>query len=166
MLAFKEWSYIVEALGKGKQNIILRKGGISEDDFTLKSNKFLLFPTLYHQAHSFIKPEWLDKLDGNLYQQDDKVEIKYYAEVADSKVIADKNILDKLYPYHAWTKEIIEERFERWHKNIQLLIVQVYQLHKPLKIDIIPEYGGCKSWIDINAEISLEGTPVINPGLK
>ncbi len=42
MLAFKEWSYIVTALGKGKQSIILRKGGISEEngDFELKGKEF------------------------------------------------------------------------------------------------------------------------------
>ncbi|SVB17570.1 uncharacterized protein METZ01_LOCUS170424, partial [marine metagenome] len=30
--AFKEWGVVVEALGRGEQIVILRKGGIAEGD--------------------------------------------------------------------------------------------------------------------------------------
>jgi len=163
--AFKEWSFIVDALGKGKQSLILRKGGISEDtgDFELKGKKFLLFPTLFHQAEQMIKPQWLPFLDGNhFHPSHDKVKIKYYAEVADSKIINDWTVISKLNQWHAWKEEVIRERFERWNKSINLLIIQTYELPQEIELEVLPQYGGCKSWVDIETEIELIGKPIIN----
>ncbi|MFL5728144.1 MAG: DUF1802 family protein [Cytophagaceae bacterium] len=163
-LAFKEWSYIVDALGKGKQNIILRKGGISEDDgdFEIKGKKFLLFPTLFHQAKENIKESWLPFLNGEKFHtQDGKVSIEYFAELADKKLISDWDVIRKLAPFHAWKEAIVQERFNRWDKNVHLLIVQVYKLQTPLVIDMLPEYGGCKSWVEL-PDVQLEGKAVIN----
>jgi hypothetical protein len=120
-LAFKEWSYIVDALGKGYQSIILRKGGISEEEgtFTMKGNKFLLFPTLFHQAAQMIKPEWIGRLEENRFNiNSDSVSIQYFAEVADTKIIKDWDILTRLDTQHAWKEEIIRERFNRWDKSV------------------------------------------------
>jgi hypothetical protein len=163
-LAFKEWSYIVDALGKGRQNIILRKGGIAEEEgtFMIKGNKFLLFPTLFHQAKDNIKESWLPFLDGEKYHtQDGKIKIDYYAELADKKLISDWNIIKKLSPFHAWKDSVVEERFNRWDENVHLLIVQVYKLQSPLLIDMLPEYEGCKSWVEL-PDIALTGKAVIN----
>jgi len=163
-LAFKEWGYIVDALGKGKQSVIIRKGGISEEggDFSIKGKKFLLLPTQYHQAREMIKHDWLPQLDGDQYQLSlDKVKIQYFAEVADSKIIKDWNLLEKLDSQHAWRKEIIMERFNRWEKSAHLLILQVYQLEQPFELELKPQYGGCKSWIDLEEEIDFRGKPVI-----
>ncbi|NUK55702.1 DUF1802 family protein, partial [Streptomyces lunaelactis] len=43
--ALKEWSAAVHALLDGRQQILLRKGGIHEKRFTLADSRFLLFPT-------------------------------------------------------------------------------------------------------------------------
>lgn len=163
--AFKEWSYIVEALGKGKQSIILRKGGISEDSEQLvtKGTKFLLFPTLFHQAEQLIKPQWLPFLEGNLYNPtQEEVHLHYFVEVADARVVTDWATIDRLEGWHAWKDEVILERFERWGKSIQLLVVQVYELPKPVTIKLLPEYGGCKSWIQLQEDIDLIGKPIVN----
>jgi hypothetical protein len=163
-LAFKEWSYIVDALGKGKQNIILRKGGISEEDgeFMVRGNKFLLLPTLFHQAKEQIKESWLPFLDGEKYHKESgKVRIEFFAELAEKKLLTDWNIIRKLSSFHAWKESIVEERLNRWDKNVHLLIVQVYKLKEPLIIDMLPEYGGCKSWVEL-PDIVLEGKAVVN----
>lgn len=163
-LAFKEWSYIVDALGKGRQNIILRKGGIAEDDgeFMVKGNKFLLLPTLFHQAKELIKESWLPFLDGKKYHSPEgKVRIEFFAEIADNKLISDWDLIKKLSPYHAWKEPIIEERFNRWDKIVHLLIVQVYKLKEPLTIEMLPEYTGCKSWVEL-PDVRLEGKAVVN----
>jgi hypothetical protein len=163
-LAFKEWSYIVDALGKGRQNIILRKGGIAEDEgeFMVRRNKFLLFPTLFHQAKEQIKESWLPFLDGEKYHSENgKVRIDFFAELAEKKLITDWNIVRKLSPFHAWKESIVEERFNRWDKNMHLLIVQIYKLKEPMIIDMLPEYEGCKSWIELPGLV-LEGKAVVN----
>ncbi|HEX8548536.1 MAG TPA: DUF1802 family protein [Cytophagaceae bacterium] len=169
VLAFKEWSYIVDALGKGLQNIIFRKGGIAEEEghFTVRGNKFILFPTLFHQATKSIKPEWLGKLDGEQFHtQPNHVKIEYYAQVLEQRLIKDWAVIEKFYQHHAWSKDIIEERYNRWERNVNLLLVQVYKLPTPQIILLKPEYEGCKSWIELDEEIALSGKPVIPQSIK
>lgn len=166
--AFKEWALIVDALGSGRQNIILRKGGIIEEggEFELKSKKFLLFPTQFHQTNELIKEAWRPFLDGSKYQPDpSSVRLEYFVEVADSRVITDWETLMKLHNYHAWTEDVVKERFNRWEKSVSMLVVQVFQLLEPIIIELRPEYSGCKSWIEIDEDIELIGKPVLNPGI-
>ncbi|HEY8402473.1 MAG TPA: DUF1802 family protein [Cytophagaceae bacterium] len=167
-LAFKEWSYIVDALGKGKQSIILRKGGIAEEggDFSIKGKKFLLLPTMYHQAKDMIKPEWLKLLDGDRFQlNSDEVKIEYFAELADVQVVSDWEKIKRLNSFHAWKEEVIAERYHRWEKKVNLLIVQVYKLENPFVLTLIPEYGGCKSWIELNEDVELAGERIVNKNI-
>ncbi len=167
--AFKEWSYIVEALGTGKQNIIIRKGGIHEEgsDFEIRTKKFLLFPTLFHQAKDLVKSDWFEGFDPDkFHKEQDKVRVEYFAEIADSRIITEWDMLVKLYPFHAWSEGIIKERFERWEKRAHLLIVQIYKLNEPQTIELLPEYGGCKSWVDLEGDFKLEGKPVINKMIR
>ena len=56
--AFKEWAVVVDALGRGEQVLILRKGGIRESrgEFHVDHTSFWLFPTQYHEAERSIIP--------------------------------------------------------------------------------------------------------------
>jgi hypothetical protein len=166
-LAFKEWEYIVNALGKGKQSIILRKGGIAEEqgDFDVRGKEFILFPTLFHQAHEMIKPKWLPFLTQPTYHQNQKVRIKYFAKVVDAQVITDWEVVMRLSEHHAWETKVIEERFNRWDKKIQLLIVQVFEFGAAFDIEMLPAYDGCKSWIDIDASVDFIGRPIVNSSI-
>ncbi|MFM8364659.1 MAG: DUF1802 family protein, partial [Verrucomicrobiota bacterium] len=49
-VAFKEWAIVCEALGEGKQSLLVRKGGIAEgrDGFAFRHREFFLFPTAFH----------------------------------------------------------------------------------------------------------------------
>ncbi len=166
--AFKEWALIVDALGSGRQNIILRKGGIVEEEgaFEAKSAKFVLFPTRFHQSKEQIKEAWRPFLNPEKYQLDQyHVRIDYFAEVAASREITDWEMVKKLDIYHAWTEEVIRERFERWERKVHMLVVQVYSLLEPVTIELKPAYSGCKSWIELEEEIELVGKPVLNPGI-
>ena len=50
-VAFKEWAIVCEALGRGRQSIILRKGRIAEGrgGFSFRHREFFLFPTFCHE---------------------------------------------------------------------------------------------------------------------
>ena len=168
-LAFKEWAYIVDALGQGLQSIILRKGGIEEEggEFKLKGKRFLLLPTQFHQHQDMIKPDWLPKLNPAHYQlSQDKVKIEFYAEIVADQIIKEWAILEKLENEHAWKREIIAERFNRWEKSAHLLILQVYKLNTPFELEMLPQYGGCKSWIELEEDIDFEGKPILNKNIK
>src|SRR3954465_1605019 len=82
-VGFKEWALVCEALGRGKQRVIIRKGGIAEgrDGFSFKHREFFLFPTLFH--------EQLEKVrlpDATLpTRREGEIEIRYFAEVEEAK---------------------------------------------------------------------------------
>jgi hypothetical protein len=167
-LAFKEWSCIVDALGKGKQSVILRKGGISEDgvDFEMKGSEFILYPTLFHQAEEMIKPSWRPFLKhDSFYPSQDKVQIKYFVKVADVQVLTDWEKVKRLHPFHAWSEAVIEERFHRWNNQIHLLVVQVFEFGASFELEVLPEYGGCNSWLKIDKNIELIGRPIVNKNI-
>lgn len=153
-IAFKEWSKVVEALGKGKQQIILRKGGIIEEDdiFTVKEKEFLLLPTLYHQQNEKIKSSWLEEVGGEdiYYENPTQVWIHFQAIVENVKEVTSWEELKALEHLHVWNEDVIQERYNRWQEHqVTLLQVQVQKLEKPILLDLLPEYGGCKSWIEI-----------------
>lgn len=153
MLVFKEWAYIVEALASGKQQIILRKGGISEDegDFKLRGFEFLLMPTVFHQASELIKQDWYNEIKDYVYLPDNlTTEIRYKATVTQHSIIKSEEELLALEQYHVWNKEVVLERFNRWkQQEVHCLFVTVTKLETPIVLEMKPEYGGCKSWIEI-----------------
>ena len=65
-IAFKEWAIVVDALGSGRQIIILRKGGISEGrrGFQVDHAEFLLYPTRVHQESESVLETVADRFDS------------------------------------------------------------------------------------------------------
>lgn len=151
--ALKEWSVIVEALGKGWQNIILRKGGIHEGrtGFRPEHDKFLLFPTGFHQHKDKVKPR-ISGLDTGY--DDGQIVIKYWAEVETVEKLIDLESVQKLDSEHYWDAQLIEERFSfgKW-EGIYCLRVKVHKLEENLTLEPKPEYGGCKSWLSLPVEL-------------
>ena len=44
-----------------------------------------------------------------------------------------------------------------------MLILRVYRLLEPKTIEILPEYSGCESWVNINKEFSIvESRPILS----
>ena len=50
-IGFKEWAVVCDALGRGEQTILLRKGGIAEgrNGFGFHHAEFFLIPTFFHE---------------------------------------------------------------------------------------------------------------------
>jgi hypothetical protein len=159
--AFKEWNSVIEALGSGEQIIILRKGGIIEDegDFVPKEKFFFLFPTKTHE-----KPELLKKTFPQDNLGENEIKIKYWAEVVLARKIKNKEILKKIDDFHIWKYEVVEERFHRWQNDeVWALVVRVFKLKNPVIINNHPDYAGCKSWIEIKDEIDItQSEPVLS----
>ena len=57
-IALKEWAVTVQALARGEQILLLRKGGIHEEgkDFRVIHPEFLLYSTYEHQREDLLKP--------------------------------------------------------------------------------------------------------------
>jgi hypothetical protein len=165
-IAFKEWAVVVDALGRGDQIIILRKGGISEGrgGFQIEHERFLLFPTLFHQQRESVLPAAQARYD--LLAPTLSVEIlrlEYFAEVADWKFIESFEAAQRLHGQHVWREEVIRERFD-WgkSKSIYAMALRVFRLPRAMELPMRAEYGGCKSWVDLDTIVSTEGAqPVL-----
>ncbi|MGV3772630.1 MAG: DUF1802 family protein [Verrucomicrobiales bacterium] len=155
--AFKEWALIVDALGRGEQIIILRKGGIHEKGgFRPEHDQFLLFPTNFHsEKEAFVADvqERLAVLQGSL--NPDLVPIRFCAQVVEAHKLHSLEQALKLEGQHIWANQVISGRFE-WgrEKAIHALAVRVYELSDARSLPMRPAYGGCKSWIEVEESFS------------
>ena len=111
-IGFKEWSLICDALGRGEQSVILRKGGIAEGrgGFQFDHADFFLFPTLFHEQSERLKlppetPLPRARVDG-------RIEIRYRAHVEWVKEITDLEDAKRLAPFHLWRDDVVAQRFQ------------------------------------------------------
>jgi len=166
--AFKEWAIVVDALGRGEQILILRKGGIHEGKggFQVEHPRFWLFATLFHQQRESVVAAAQTRYDkiAASFPAADKVRIELLADVADWRRIESLEQIDALRGEHIWTDQVIAERFE-WgrEKNIFALAVRVFRMPQPIELPMLESYGGCKSWIELGEDISAkEAEPVLS----
>jgi len=162
--AFKEWAVVVDALGRGEQILILRKGGIHEGKggFQVEHPRFWLFPTLFHQQRESVLPAAQERFD-NLVTSD-KLFIQFFAQVEEWRGIESLEQAQAFRGQHIWKDDVIAERFE-WgrNKNIFALAVRVFRLPSVVELPVLPSYGGCKSWIELEADLPTnEAVPVLS----
>jgi hypothetical protein len=108
-VGFKEWAIVCEALGRGEQNIILRKGGIAEgrEGFTFRHPEFFLFPTYFHEQ---IEKTRTDDPVIPL-RREDEIEIHFFAKVERAALVTSWETALALEPWHIWQREIVQERW-------------------------------------------------------
>jgi len=165
--AFKEWAVVVDALGRGGQILILRKGGISEGrgGFKMEHERFLLFPTLFHQQRESVIEAAQERYDviAPQFPPPDKLRLEYFAEVRLARRLDSPEQAAALRGQHIWRDGVIAERFD-WGKEkaIFALGVRVHRLAQAIELKMLPAYGGCKSWIELEGEIETAGAePVL-----
>ena len=159
--AFKEWRIVVEALNCGQQILILRKGGISEGrgGFKVAHPEFLLFPTMFHQQRDGVIPEWQARFDQLAGTPDNgHFQIQSYARLIEWHELRRPEDFKRLAGQHIWREEVISARFD-WGKEKQIfaLALRVFRFPRPVTFPMRPEYGGCKSWIDLQDEVDGNG---------
>jgi hypothetical protein len=167
-VAFKEWAVTVRALADGKQIVLVRKGGIREEgrEFRVEEPRFLLYPTYEHQRADLLQPPYRPDLDAALAGQPpaDLVRLEYWAEVTDVHQTLEAAEVEALAPHYIWTTTYAEERL-RWRpkKPLSIMLLRVYRLAAPQTLPVLPNYGGCKSWLTLEQPLSLEGMqPVLD----
>ena len=151
--AFKEWAAICRALAQGRQDVILRKGGIVEPagGFRVEQPEFLLMPTFLHQSAEQLIPEARDLLvdiDADR-PAEGTVEFRHVARVREALRIRDMADLGAFRPRHVWSDAVVAERFHRWRDELHVLVIDVEPLPEPLTLLWHESYGGCKSWVSL-----------------
>jgi len=157
--AFKEWALICEALGSGRQSVILRKGGIAEGraGFAFQHAEFFLFPTWFHEQleRTTLPPETPVPA-----APEDEIEIAYAATVEWTRLVTDLAVVKRLRDLHVWRDEIVEERF-RYDETpgLHVAFVRVFRLEPPQRLHMEKKYGGCRSWVELP---ELDGSALVS----
>lgn len=164
-MALKEWAVVVQAIGSGRQLLLLRKGGIRDPrgEFELEHREFLLYPTWEHQAPEHVRPECRTPMPPAPAPLD-PVEFRVYAGVALTWELRDPAVVDSLQRYHVWTPEFVAQRMRyRPQAPTLLVVVRAYRLKRPARRDARPEDAGCKSWVPLAEPVDVEGAePVLD----
>jgi hypothetical protein len=167
-VALKEWHTVCRALASGRQMILLRKGGISEDgdgEFHIEHNTFLMFPTFVHQNLTMLKPGAQQDFVA-ASSEPETIRLETFARVTDIFELRDRFSIEQLDTEHIWTKPLIDMRFSyKPDRPLYLVIVRAYCLPEPADIVNTPEYAGCKSWVNLTESIDIESAqPAITDG--
>jgi len=168
-LAFKEWAVIIQALARGSQMVVLRKGGIQEGagGFNTKHESFLLYPTYEHQKVEDLNSlgqRWLGDLQQETPLTNEKeVTFQYFAQVRKRYWIHEWDKLAALSDFHVWSESALRKRFE-WsaEKGVHAFAIRVFKLQTCRTVQNLSVYGGCRSWVKLRNPVLLETmTPVL-----
>ena len=159
--AFKEWAVVVEALGRGDQILLLRKGGIHDRGglFEPEHHRFWLFPTLFHQQVESVVPRAAERFRQQPISAHDtsKVAIQFAAEVDSRLELRSLEAANRLAGHHIWKDDVIARRFDWGGKNsIHALIVRTFRLPVPIELERSDAYGGCRSWIELERDLPVD----------
>ena len=160
-VGFKEWALVCEALGSGRQTILVRKGGIAEgrEGFGFRHREFFLFPTFFHEQIGKVRtaqPEIPEAREG-------KIEIRYFARLEAKKEITSWPEAAALEPFHIWQESVVRERFDYKAAGLHVALVRVFRLEPIWVFPDAPAYGGCRSWVKLPEIPAPTGfTPVLS----
>ena len=165
--ALKEWAVAVKALERGETALVVRKGGIREKAFAVPKSRFLLLRGYEHQRPELLKSDHRHLMDGIPDLTDDgPLRFSSFAEVSGAYEISEPEELAALDPHHMWTSEYAESRFKwRPKKPLTVLVLRTYLLPETAELPYVDEYGGCKSWIELQQAVPVEGArPALSEG--
>ena len=159
MRALKEWASVVEAMRGGDHTVVLRKGGILEvaSGFRIAvGDEFALYPTYEHQEPAHIKESAQKYMAAAGAGRPGGVGGGGAAAVrACARVVAEADVtsdaaFEALSPMHVWSSAYVKARRE-WKPDrpVKAAYLRVYELPGAVMIPDRPEYGGCRSWIDV-----------------
>ena len=150
-----EWNATIEALGQGKQTILIRKYGT-------KINEFLLYPTISYankedvlnsfqdDYKTFVKDNLLPVGENRTY------EVKYYATVEEVIDTSSRKI-GTFNKFHIWTQNHVKN-YLFGRTNAKIWILRVYKLDEP---QMLKRSEGML-YANVNNPVKLEGKPVIS----
>jgi hypothetical protein len=147
--AFKDWALVCEALGSGRQSLIIRKGGIAEgrEGFAFQNREFFLFPTWFHEQleRTTLPPETPMPI-----ALDEEFEIRFAATVEWSRLVTNLDVVRQLSPWHVWKDAVVTERFcYDEPQGVHVACVRVFRLDPPKRLRQEKKYGGCRSWVEL-----------------
>jgi hypothetical protein len=166
-VAFKEWAAVCRALAEGRQSLILRKGGIAEEngEFRPEHPRFWLYPTYFHAQESGLVPDANSLIAAALANKPPTgiLRLTHFAEVTDVHFVDTLDTALALEGLHVWSSDTIHQRFHYRTPGLYVLTVRVFRAETPIEVPEHPAYAGCKTWVELDSGArDLPATPVID----
>lgn len=165
--ALKEWATVLEAMARGEQLVLIRKGGLIEPGggFELASPVFVCYPTFEHQAVQFLRVPYQRYFEEASARRapEGKVRIELAARAEWLVRSTDPAVVKRLEAVHIYNEAFVQQRL-KWQPEQPLAIaaVRVFRLAAPQVLPVAGSYAGCKSWVELDSPLSLEGAqPVL-----
>lgn len=159
--AFKEWAIICDALKTGRQTVLIRKGGIREEEgvFRVEESEFFLLPTYEHQNAGLLQPPYAETLARTPSAFDPQtVTINAYATVDTIRTCDSEATVNALADEYLWNAQYVKMRFDfNPYDPLYILILRAYRLPEAVCLPMLPAYGGCKSWVTLEHTLSTDG---------
>ena len=158
-MALKEWAIVTEALRRGTQRILLRKGGIAEGPggFRIEHNEFWLYPTQFHQTSDQIRVEVADQLPSVPVPPAGRVPLDLYAVVAGVEFCSDEAEALRRVPEQILSEQTVRDRFRYRTPGLYVVALEVFVAESIHWIDDRPAYAGCRSWVPLEEEVPTDG---------
>lgn len=145
---FKEWNAVIEALGTGKQSILIR-------NYSTNIDNFLLYPTVSYAS----KDDYLDAFQGQYHdfvyenllpeKKNNELLIKYFAKV--EKIIDRSSSKIPSQKYYIWSRDHVNSYIAG--RKTFIWILRVYQLEEPTWLKAKPK---AIKFANLNKEVSLD----------
>lgn len=148
-----EWNATLEALGQGKQTILIRKINTTQKEF-------LLYPTISYANKDDIldsfKDEYKDFVKDNLLPNGEnrEYEVKYYAKV-EEVIEKSSSRIGAFNKFHIWTREHVKSYLGK--NSAKIWILRVYKLDTPQKL----KRSNGMVYANVEKPVELKGTPVL-----
>ena len=165
--ALKEWAVLCEAMARGEIMAMVRKGGVREQraGFAVRHDRFLLYPTYFHEKRSELQPRFADRLQP---QDPDRppegmIRIRHVARVSAVWHVLELDALRAIEAHHGLAWPAVVSRFEyRGRPEVRVVAVRVARLSRVHDVAETRRYQGCVSWVDLDGAIDVSSTePVV-----
>ena len=166
--ALKEWSVAIDALAQGETILLLRKGGIKENQgkFSAEANQVVLFPTFEHQKLELLKPQYQNAVKPVGQGWHPKtITLKAWADITHIFLTDDADKVAALSPFHVWQPNLAQARLKWKPKQpLYVLALRTYRFPEPCTLSWHDAYGGCRSWLSLPDGIAVDkqGKAAIN----
>jgi hypothetical protein len=158
-VGFKEWFLVCEGLGRGKQSIILRKGGIAEGrgGFSFRHGEFFLFPTFFHDQVGKVRTASAEPPEPG-----ESIALRWYASVERALRINSLMMAEQLAPLHVLSADVVRERFGYKEEGLNVALVRIFEISPRWVLQNERRFGGCRSWVDLPPVPKLKMRPVLD----
>ena len=149
-----EWNATIEALGTGKQSILIRK-------YDTTQKEFLLYPTISYANKDDVldsfQDEYKDFVRDNLLPDGENrtYEVKYFAKV-DEVIEKSSSRIGAFNKFHIWTRDHVKNYLGR--NPAKIWILRVYELDEPQAL----KRSNGMLYANVEKVVKLEGKAVLS----